>query len=236
MKITFIPSSEQVERAIDRPQPASQVLPDWYKRAHTGRDQLLPPGELPNRFTYKACMPFGDAMRHGYIQSTWCDVMIDTTIDEPSLLQRTLVDVVGSRNNTSGHHSYVPRDIDFIQMIEFTWKMAWIPKTPKGWSVLITHPLNRFDLPFMVTSGIIDSDRFHHAPFGNIPFYMKRNYKGIIPAGTPMFQILPIRREKRWDSTFDRFDLETTEKAWHLMMKRLTGSYRDLAWVPKRFR
>jgi hypothetical protein len=58
--------------------------------------------------------------------------------------------------------------------------------------VLLTHPLNREDLPFHVTSGIIDSDVFFNA--GNIPFFIKEDFEGVIPKGTPIAQLIPIKR------------------------------------------
>lgn len=215
--------------------PASSCLPDWYRRTHTGVDEMTPPGVLPNRFTFKACMPFGDAMRNGYVQTTWTDMMIDTTVEHPPFLQRTQVEMVSVRESQQSG-SYIPKDADLIDKVEFVWKMPWLPVMPKGWSVLITHPLNRFDLPFTVTSGIIDADKFHHAPFGNVPFYMKRNYKGIIPAGTPMYQIVPIRREHTWRASFSKSSTTDIRKRETRISRHLTGAYRDNFWTPKRFK
>ena len=36
----------------------------------------------------------------------------------------------------------------------------------------------------------------------NVPFVIKNNFSGIIERGTPMFQVIPFKREK-WDSKFD---------------------------------
>ena len=46
-----------------------------------------------------------------------------------------------------GHH---PNHLAF--------KGFWGMKTPKGWSLLVVHPLNRHDLPWTITSGIMDAD------------------------------------------------------------------------------
>jgi hypothetical protein len=66
-------------------------------------------------------------------------------------------------------------------------------KAPRGYSILITHPLNRFDLPFTTTSGIIDSDGW--VPPGNIPFFLQKGFNGVIPKGTPFAHVFPYKRD-----------------------------------------
>lgn len=60
--------------------------------------------------------------------------------------------------------------------------------------MLFTQPLSRPDLPFTCFSGFVDCDRF--APTVNLPFA----WTGAVgdhhlPAGTPIAQLLPVRRE-----------------------------------------
>ena len=62
-----------------------------------------------------------------------------------------------------------------------------------GYSLLVTHPLNRFDLPFVSLSGIVDADiTMTH---GRIPFFIKKGFSGVIEAGTPILQVLPFKRD-----------------------------------------
>jgi hypothetical protein len=58
---------------------------------------------------------------------------------------------------------------------------------------LITHPINRYDLPFTSVSGLADYD-VYPLP-GNVSFHIKEGFEGTIPAGTPIMQIIPIKRE-----------------------------------------
>ena len=37
----------------------------------------------------------------------------------------------------------------------------WTIEAPEGYSVLFTHPVNRFDLPFTTLTGMVDCDRYH---------------------------------------------------------------------------
>ena len=59
---------------------------------------------------------------------------------------------------------------------------------------MITHPLNRNDLPFITISGIVDGN-FAISADGNVPFYIKNNFEGIIPQGTPIAQLIPFYRQ-----------------------------------------
>ena len=196
MKIEFLSSSKEAELIVDPPVPAKKIISDWYKntpRFLNDSGPIIENGEVTNN-SIKACLPFYDAMTHGYIQQTWCDIHID------------MKDGFVKYNFSCGpeiisHRDEVSMDIpDYLFPAEFSWKIPWMPKLPKGWSILITPPLNRLELPFVSPSGIIDSDSFYHVFYGNYPFYIKNNFSGIIPKGTPMYQMTPIKRES-WNST-----------------------------------
>ena len=83
----------------------------------------------------------------------------------------------------------------------FAWQQPFSLKTPKGYSVLICHPMNRFDLPFMTTSGIVDADG--GMQYGSIPFFAKDGWEGIIPAGTPIAQVIPFKRDS-WKAVYPK--------------------------------
>jgi len=53
--------------------------------------------------------------------------------------------------------------------------------------------MNRFDLPFLNTTGVVDSDKVHL--LGTFPFFIVDGWEGTIPAGTPYLQVLPFKRE-----------------------------------------
>jgi len=83
----------------------------------------------------------------------------------------------------------------------YAWKSLFNIQTPKGYSILISHPHNRFDLPFTTLSGIVDSDMTMAR--GNLPFFLKSGFEGIIPVGTPIYQVMPFKREN-WQSEHDK--------------------------------
>jgi hypothetical protein len=79
----------------------------------------------------------------------------------------------------------------------FAWWADWAVEVPEGYSVLYTQPFNRFELPFVTTSGIIDNDKVTLP--GTMPFFVVKGFTGVLPAGTPYAQMLPFKREN-WES------------------------------------
>lgn len=158
--------------------PSKKIIPQWYK-------------DEPSSLMLKHCMPFIDGFTSGYSMILQQDVNLNYDFD-----------VVGLRDNvTIGN---MPTPFNHINR-QFLWKSPYIIKTPKDYSVLICHPINRYDLPFTTLSAIVDSDSI--MPKGNFPFFIKEDFKGIIKAGTPIFQIIPFMREN-WTMEFNEKLLE----------------------------
>jgi hypothetical protein len=237
MKIEFLPSTQEVSELVPPPKPAGEYLPDWYKKAKTGREKPLysPDGKI--HLSFKACMPFLDSLKMGYIQETWSDLYVDSSINNGQFTYgfATGPDLVTVRvREQTEDFSFMPTSASGFCPVEMVWHMPWIPRLPKGWSVLVTHPLGRLDLPFMVTSGIIDADVFYHAPLGQVPFYIHKDFCGTIPAGTPMMQIIPIKRSD-WKSSVLSFDAIESKKRSFVIRKKFTGAYRDEFWKTKKY-
>jgi len=228
MKISFIPSSKEVELVVPEPTPAIKCLPEWYKSTKNFDAKNLKideGGNLENR-VLKQCMPFLDGLTSGYIQELWTDVYVEKNENGVAYHYSCGPNPMGVRNALS-----IPAPENFYQH-ELYWRMPWLPKTPKGYSLLFTHPINRTDLPFLVTSGIMDSDKFYHSPFGNLPFLLDKNFSGIIKRGTPMFQFIPIKRES-WNSGVEKFNEEEITKRVTETKKSFWGSYKKYFWQKK---
>jgi hypothetical protein len=77
----------------------------------------------------------------------------------------------------------------------------WTIELPAGYSLLVTHPINRHDLPFMTLTGLVDADRY----IDNFIHFPERwrdaGFNGTLPAGTPVAQCLPIKRD-RWAAQY----------------------------------
>ena len=136
----------------------------------------------------KHCMPYLDAMISGYHYLLHTDVHV--SINSSGLPELSW----SSEHEPAGRRILKEMPVPHGHYQEhFGWQMHWGFQVPDGYSVLITHPLNRLDLPFTTTSGIVDND-VYPLP-GNISFHIKNNFTGVIPAGTPIMQIIPIKRE-----------------------------------------
>jgi hypothetical protein len=230
-KINFIPASEDISKYVECPKPARLEVPSWYKKIET--QYLKSPkfdeqGTLLNT-SLKQCVPFFDAMTAGYIQKTWCDTYISIEGDSIKYTFPTIPGPMGVRDVT--HIKYF--DEEFYPA-EFFWNTPWQAKVPKGYSVIVTHPLNRTDLPFLTTSGIIDADGYHHSPFGSMPFYIKKGFEGIIPAGTPMYQFIPIKRES-WKTVEDPFLEDLTKERHKYQKTKIWGFYKEKFWNRKEY-
>ena len=71
----------------------------------------------------------------------------------------------------------------------------WAIETPPGYSLLVTHPVNRYDLPFTTLTGLVDTDLYKN-DFINFPArWRDGGFNGVLPKGTPVAQCLPVKRE-----------------------------------------
>jgi hypothetical protein len=234
-KISFMPLDENVRLGVCPPQPARKELPSWYREAgafHTKKPLISENGD--SNATYKMCAPFSDALSAGYIQKTWADISVDFNPETGEVTYKypSIVEQMNHRERTEGK-TVIP--ITGFYDVEFTWYQPWLPIVPKGYSVLFTHPINRLDLPFFTTEGILDTDTgFISSSPNRMPFYIKEGWTGVIPAGTPMYQIIPIKREV-WKSDLIKFDAEAQRKATHKVRSHFWGSYRRYWWQKKQW-
>lgn len=230
MKIKFIPSCEDTQILIPPPEPSSMNLPDWYLRSETFdySNIKFDDDDRPAR-VLKQCMPFLDSIRCGYVQKTWCDLIV-TRDDENVYVRQAPGPLMFSGRNRKN----LPTGSNYLDQ-EFVWVSPWMPKLPSGYSCLYVHPLNRFDLPFSTVSGIIDSDVFYHSPNGNMPFYIEKNFTGIIPMGTPMYQMIPFKRDE-WSSKIEEYDNILIRKNHFAIVQNFFGSYKNNFWQKKRYK
>lgn len=234
MKIEFIPSSKTAELLVPMPKPAKAYIPDWYKDIKPTKEfKFGPNGDLNNDTgALKRCMPFFDGMTAGYIQESWTDIYIGKNENnEVTYSFPTGPAIISGRQLASLD---VP---DSYHKIEFTWQIHWMPKLPKGWSAMITSPSNRFELPFRSFTGIVDSDNFYNMSYrngGNYPFYLNKDFEGIIPVGTPLYQIIPFKREE-WKSVGLKYDEDEAMKRDSDVRKYIFNGYKKKYWQKKMF-
>jgi hypothetical protein len=237
-KMKFVRFLEGSKDAL-APVEARKVIPGWYKdlapyRAGTSNDlgQLNPVNDRGgdgSDVSTKLCNPFIDSLTMGYSYLLEGDVHV--SLDEhglPVISWDSETHLIDTRPFLD---IAIPSD---CHPIHFGLKMHWYYETPPGYSVLITHSLNRWDLPFYVGSGVVDSDIWGLPAF--IPLFIKKGFVGTIPRGTPMFQMIPIKRDE-WE-----LDVDTSSKSaeYHNILEEkrrthITGHYRKTTWQKKRY-
>jgi hypothetical protein len=228
MKIIRFFSKKQYEN-LGQPLPAKKFLPQWYKDSElTITDEN---GE--EHAGLKKCVPFLDSMLSGYMLVTPMDIFVskkeDGSLDirwnSPDIFQ----DFITERTNDLGEK--MPRPTGHYEN-HLAFRGVWGFRTPRKWSVLVVQPLNRHDLPFTITSGIMDADRYSTS--GNIPFFIKKDFVGMIPAGTPFAQLIPVKRAS-WGSIKNDKGLQFLEDLQGAMVRKLNKSYKRFFWEKKEY-
>lgn len=233
--IKFNPVNETAEISVPRPKPASSYMPDWYKKAgpfFTKKPEFDIESGKPN-LTFKKCMPFLDSLSMGYIQETWTDIWIEKKDDQNFFYYPSGPRIISER--------ILPDSDTFPKMegympFHYTWHPPWFPELPIGYSCIITHPFNHVDLPYFTFTGIVDADGFKYSePGSNIPFVLKNNFEGMIKKGTPMYQIIPFKRES-WISESNNYNEKEQLKITQRVKQYMWGGYKNLFWNKKDFK
>jgi hypothetical protein len=184
---------------LEKPQPASNFIPDWYKAMDSYLDgKKQPSGIGTTTATIKKCMPVFDSMVSGYIITSPADIWVSIKDNAPHYEWSSL--------NLISFHSalqvpYYPSNRNFRYPLELypKWNNYWSIKTPKGYSTLFVQPFHR-DSVFTIIPGIVDTD-IYTAPV-NFPFILNDpEFEGLIPKGTPIVQVIPIKRDS-WEMSF----------------------------------
>jgi hypothetical protein len=215
-KIKFQTVAAEIE--ILKPIPASKMVPKWY-RTMDGAQELIP--------TVKKCVPFLDAFTSGYVIT----LPVDVTWNK----ERQGFEVPHSNLNiVSKHHDSQINGLEVPPGFSATphkWTSQWHVKTPKGYSCLFVHPLNRPELPFYSFTGVVDTDK--HPLVVNLPFLLRENFEGVIPAGTPLIQVIPFKREN-WMSKVDDSHSYNYPKAYEVEVPPFAW-YKRKWWSRKRY-
>jgi len=192
------------EAFLPKPVLASTGLPDWIREMPAEAAAVLLSGG-PVR-TVKQCPPFLDAMRGGILFPLAADLTFrdgefswdwDLPRHDQARPTRAPIGVHLPEQATGMPGIYEPDEF----IVKFT--NFWTIALPKGWSMLFTHPVNRYDLPFCTMSGMVDCDGWTDGSVHFPAIWTDPDFDGVLPAGTPVAQGYPVPREA--------LDLETGE-------------------------
>ncbi|TRD10681.1 hypothetical protein FGU71_01565 [Erythrobacter insulae] len=177
---------------IPEPQRAVRFAPDWFRNLKP--DMGIPDANGLPGLTAKACLPMTDAFALGFVIPMPYDVHLRVPEDGVNI-------AMGWAENCAFAplEQHMPEQLGapeppFQQVMPLKFINPWRIKVPDGYSVLFQPVMNRPELPFYCFSGLVDCDRFDTTV--NLPFIWTGGPgEFMIPAGSPIAQIIPIRRD-----------------------------------------
>jgi hypothetical protein len=213
-----------------RPKPAFMYVPEWYKQMKSyisGKKEVFPNAELPQ--TIKKCMPVFDTITAGYIIPTYVDVYVRIENDAPyfswaayDAINFHSLEQLDKHPNANGFSA--PK-----------WRNPWGIKLPKGYSALFVPPMHNPNGFFKVLEGIVDCDTYT-APV-NFPFLMNdTKFEGLIPAGTPMVQVIPFKRENWEMSIGQEEEHREMQKVILKLNHKFFDRYKTMFRTPKEYK
>jgi hypothetical protein len=205
---------------IPTPYPSKKNIPDWFKAL---------PMKLGNQglgtSTIKRCSPFLDALSVGYIIPLAADVEFVSNSDGSGVDFKWMFhkNMVETHNPKQISSEKCPNPSDPRPPMKFlNW---WMIKTPPEYSLLFLPPLNRVEDRFVCYSGIVDHPYFQYE-YVNFPFiFTKNDFRGVVEAGTPLMQVIPIRKDSLLSTHRCRPVSEEDKKntGWMRKMKTLVN-------------
>ena len=192
-KIEFVDSWEHTPIEY-YPTPAIKDLPTWYKNTESyingakNVDRRTSPNKTNG--TIKKCKPVWDALTSGYLLKLPADVNVRLNEDGSHFFEWARGELVHFHPVTQapqypgqeGRKNPYPK-----------FNHPWIIKTPPGYSTLFAPPAHR-EAPFRILEGVVDTDSYPEVVL--LPFvFNKPDFEGLIPAGTPIAQVTPLKRE-----------------------------------------
>lgn len=211
------------------PVPAWRALPDWYKdtEEYIGGERVIRDGNTPH--TVKKCVPVFDALTAGYVLRTYVDVQVTQRdglpwYEWPSQSAISFHPIEQAPLHPGRNGAPYPK-----------WTNPWAVRTPRGYSSMFVPPMHNPNGMFTILPGIVDTDTYE-APV-NFPFVLDDvKWQGLIPAGTPMAQVIPFRRDDWTMRLGDGKDVERQEAVTRRLRSLWWNSYKRQFWTRKQYR
>ncbi len=206
------------------PKPSKFFIPEWLKN-------LAPYVDAEKNYsTAKRCLPMMDAVMFGYTMVTTEDIRVN----------QLGAGMEPAYEWSFGHgiEFHEPEQLITHMQVDDNTRIAkyvspWTIRTPEGYSCLFVSPLNSDNLTFVPFSGVVDTDTYD-VPVA-FPFLLSpKDFQGVVPAGTPIAQVIPFRRES-WDHVVEDLDIETDKKAYRFVKSMFKNVYRNYFRQEKSF-
>lgn len=211
------------------PIPAQKNIPEWYKNtvSYTGNEKK-PTGNATTTATIKRCMPVFDAITAGYIIVSPADVYVSQKDGAPwyewsSQNLVTFHPIEQAPNHPAQNSFSYPK-----------WNNPWAIKTPIGYSCLFVQPFHR-ESKFTILPGIVDTDTYT-SPV-NFPFVLNNpTWEGLIPAGTPIAQVIPFERKSWSMSIGGEQEINNSIKISNKLQSVFFDRYKNFFWHRKEYK
>lgn len=229
-KKTLKPQEIQFNKIIDvvsddyAPKPASMFIPSWYREI----EATIPRGEQTpdSTITIKKCIPVLDAITAGYIIVSPCDVYITIKDEEPNY-HSAIQNIISFHPRKQAYNHPLANKYQYPK-----WLNPWAIKTPKGYSTYFKPPAHNPNPWFQILEGFVDTDNYSAAV--NFPFVLLNPDKeGLIPAGTPIAQVIPIKRET-WQSKISSNKDEQNNFS-NKLNSQFFDRYKHMFWQRKKY-
>ena len=252
MEIEFFAAAQVVETLVP-PIPAAQAIPDWWVKAQrTEKGSGDPSIGKKDNSTFKACQPFTDTLRTGYIIPLWQDIAYSDTSEYYGESEPRITINWGRGDEVSGTGDLpvtakgwgaweeIAGIEDIIYGASFSFHNPWLIRTPPGYSCLFTEPINNENSAVKLFSGIVNTDTY----FNNVNYFFGFrkgiSTPGVLKRGIPLIQVIPFKREE-WTSSVKPIEVHSeaynNQKAvYNEVSSHLTGGYKIHHGCPIKFK
>jgi hypothetical protein len=235
-KIKFTAVDRDSWDIAEKPFPAKQAVPDWWKNLspyiktpENPAGNKLIVKDFQTNHGAKKCIPMLDALTAGYIIPLWTDVYVRQANGRPEInwkvsQQVFTVHQLDSREieSPTGYSNFVVK-----------YHNKWLIQTPKNYSIICTQPFGYKSSPFHAVPAIVDSDRSSLELL--FPLWLKNDFEGVIEKGTPIAQIIPFKRDS-WNAEFDFLENGEYKKIENKNFNStIVGHYLKNVWSKKEF-
>jgi hypothetical protein len=214
------------------PLPAVKCLPDWYRKMASsmkGKGEprtTIEDDRLVLYSTIKQCMPVLDVLSIGYMLRLPVDLQVTKLENGEYTFHWTAENPFDSwiENHPMGQVN--AKYFTDRQSGSYVYKVIcpFTINTPKGYSCLFIPPLYR-DNKIKILEGLVCTDTF---PIVNFPFFINTDEdEFILEAGTPIAQIIPIKREN-WSSESLQGDLNENGQYLSKLTSLILNRYKRL--------
>jgi hypothetical protein len=206
------------------PKPAIKFIPNWYKQMEASFPKEKTPDTLSS---IKKCIPVLDSITAGYIIVSPCDVYVSFNDGEPTY-RSAIPNLIAFHPRKQGYKHPSAMEFQFPK-----WSNPWAIKTPKGYSCLFIPPMHNPNDWFQILEGIVDTDNYSASV--NFPFILKTPTEDfMIPAGTPIAQVIPFKRDVWQSKVSENTDLPN--EISRQLNSKFFDRYKHMFWQRKEYR